>query len=820
MRAINRSAAWALTVAVNGLALGCSDAAQERLETESVKTLSAALQGPNGINADIVTDSSWGQGYCVRVVLTNQHPTASTGTWSVALNLGQSTTFSTWDGVFSGNTGAISVGPQANAVIAPGGSTQFGFCASRPNTSVVPVLVSVASDLPPANGVTVAEYKLSPAVDAEINPALPVELWASLHRPATLQAGRRYPLLVLMHGNHATCGRGSSPRIDDNSLYSETGACPANYSVVLNHRGFDYLGEDLAARGYFVVSVNTNRGVNGVSGPASDPQLLVARGRLLLRHLEQLSQWNAGATTPASLGVSLADRIDFDQVGLLGHSRGGEGVRLAYNEYRRSGSPWPARIGTAVNFRGIFEIGPTDELVAGSTIEALGTRWNVLLPACDWDLRDLDGIRVFDRMLSASEPAVNPKSFYHVWGANHNYYNSEWQIPDAGGGGTITGCINHTPLFNPAEFGSAAQRETARLAVSRFFTASVGAERQPADDALFDPAFALPVSYRVNRGWHPGGDETEYLMLEDFLGPTGTSSYGLPNQAGGGLDVEHSDFHVSPHDPSLTVGLIEIPAPSSAAFFQTNFAAPAAGFDLTSYDFLDVRADRNDSGDAEPPVDFLVQLVNEDDTLSSFVSIDQFVDLLPAPRSGSGRTLQTARIPLSMFSGAQLGAVRAVRFTFPEPIEFGLMLANIRATRATTPAGAHSPATLASPRAGAPSVAGPAATLTAPAITAGNTIESVTRAGADSVRITLRSAHFFEPRAKSLVLSIGTEQTTVARHAAGDLYGVEFVLPRAAFDRLGQREPVRVDYGPDSPTTWDFGTLDKRRLRFTGASTR
>jgi len=66
-------------------------------------------------------------------------------------------------------------------------------------------------------------------------------------------------------------------------------------------------------------------------------------------------------------------------------------------------------------------------------------------------------------MLNVPEPAANFKSFYHVFGANHNYYNSEWQIADAGGGGTITGCIDHTPLFNPAEFGSPAQTRDSPL---------------------------------------------------------------------------------------------------------------------------------------------------------------------------------------------------------------------------------------------------------------------------------------------------------------------------------------------------------------------
>ncbi len=164
-------------------------------------------------------------------------------------------------------------------------------------------------------------------------------------------------------------------------------------------------------------------------------------------------------------------------------------MRFAYNEYLRSGSSWPGLIGTPVSFRGIFEIGPTDGGVNGQFQDALGTAWNVLLPACDWDVPGLDGTRVFDRMIGQTEPTALPKSFYHVWGTNHNFYNSEWQQPDANLGGGITGCIDHTPIYDATQPGSAAQREIGRFAAVTFFTANVGADRVPSRNALFDPAF-------------------------------------------------------------------------------------------------------------------------------------------------------------------------------------------------------------------------------------------------------------------------------------------------------------------------------------------
>ena len=84
--------------------------------------------------------------------------------------------------------------------------------------------------------------------------------------PADLSGGP-FPLLVLLHGNHATCGHSSNPRIDDNLEYTFYGTCPPGYVVTPNHEGYGYLTDRLASWGYIVVSITANRGVNGAPGP-------------------------------------------------------------------------------------------------------------------------------------------------------------------------------------------------------------------------------------------------------------------------------------------------------------------------------------------------------------------------------------------------------------------------------------------------------------------------------------------------------------------------------------------------------------------------
>ena len=248
------------------------------------------------------------------------------------------------------------------------------------------------------------------------------------------------------------------------------GTCQGGYDPINNHLGYQYLATNLASWGYIVVSINTNRGINGLVGPSLnaagvdnhaglynadinlsryDPRLILTRGRLVLRHLQKLSEWNANGGTPSTVGVSLQGKLDFSNIGLMGHSRGGEGIRAAYNLYRGSGSPWQTRILSPLTFKGIFEISPTDG-AADRILEADSLPWNVILPMCDGDVIRLPCVHPFDRLLRIvsapvtqySENPKTQKSTFNVWGANHNFYNTEWQTTDS------TGCIDQIPLFS------------------------------------------------------------------------------------------------------------------------------------------------------------------------------------------------------------------------------------------------------------------------------------------------------------------------------------------------------------------------------------
>jgi hypothetical protein len=657
---------------------------------------------------------------------------------------------------------------------------------------------------------TTTEYKLPAAIDPEVLDDRFTELWASVHRPSNMPAGQTFPLLLFLHGNHATCGTGQNPRFDFDCTYTQTGTCPAGFVVAPSHRGYDYIADELASRGYVVVSINANRGINCGFGVSGDFGLNLARGRLILRHMEELSRWNSGAaSTPPSIGVSLQGRLNFDQFAMMGHSRGGEGARAAFEQYRDAGSPWPGRIGP-VNFRGIFEIGPVD----GQTSRILNadrSRWNVLLPACDGDVFDLEGVRPFDRMLQITEPAAFFKSTYTVWGANHNFYNTEWQLSDS------FGCSNHRALFTTdttVEIGSAEQRQTSFYGMLSFFTANVGVETDAGANRLFDTEFAIAPESRIDRGYHPGGGTAQWRRLEDFINPTGTSSYGLPNQAS---NVTVSHQFIPEHDFSMQGGRIEWTSASSSTFFQTNFAPAGSGFNLTGYRFLDLRLERASFGDPAE-TNFTVRLVNASGSLSSAVSIAEFVDLFDPPVGPftTHTMLQTARMPLSRFTGANLGSVRAVRLTFSSSVNTAIYVAHIRATVSTTPTG---PSVLFATAAPGGAGAGSALRASAAAvpglrrISAGNVVQSLRSKGADAVEISLRSPELFMPKGELLVFTVGGVTTSLAGYPTGDLHDIVFTLRRNDFDALAGGEAMSVRYsGGLSPVEWNFGNLDKSRL--------
>ena len=663
-------------------------------------------------------------------------------------------------------------------------------------------------------GVTVGsfEYYIPGILDTDVAP-IPIDLWARVYIPSGYSG--RLPLVVLLHGNHATCGtdNGFGPaRRDDNIQYTLTGTCPDRYIVIPNHAGYDYLARPLATWGYIVVSINANRGVTAAPGELTDRGLNLRRGRLVLRHLKHLVQLDTSASNP------LYQRIDFSHVGLMGHSRGGEGMRAAYEQYRAPGSPWPARIGAPIGFEALFEIGPVDGQTGPRTnpnrLNADGLAWTVLLPNCDGDVFNLQGVKPFDRMmLITNESPARFKATYTVWGTNHNFYNTEWQFSDS------PGCLGQTRLF-PRLLGSADQRAASSASFLAFMRGNVGPNSDPAFNQNFDPEFALPAVVsnvtRVDRGFTDSPSATITKVFDDF--PT------VPTNTYASHGVQFALGPVSQHDASQRAAAVSWTNAGPNVFFQSNAPLPV---DLSAHRTLEFRVSRqchdlrchNAGPDAHNTTNFSVQLVTGAGQLSFPVQLKDYLSLTGPVGSLTEFAgtlahpiLMTARFPLSAFGGADLSQVRAVRFAFDDTRSDEIYIANIRASSAGAGTSFVAPAAL-------PTDDTPLAWDTG---IDENAVSSMTVIPSEAVlrnqpgvEITLNSNRPFLPAGEILVLRIGDQEFDISRYSDdGSTNQVTFVLTQSEFASLKQGDQISVQYGQgDNGNGWRFGGIDKNMLK-------
>lgn len=717
-----------------------------------------------------------------------------------------------------------------------------------------------APDATPVGPLAVAtgEYDLGAQVDPLVLPGCnprsgydcKVDVRAKVYYPQTLSG--THPLVIFLHGNHGTCGRPyavppdppnmlGNPRIDDRQDYTGTGTCPTNYIESPSYLGYDYLARRLASYGYVVASVDANRGITAGPGLPGDSGLIKARGILILRNMQNLSHWNKHGGTPPGVGVELQGHLDFSNFGLMGHSRGGEGVRYAYDTYVAPGSVWPGMIEDAVTIKGVFEIAPVDFL----GINSKGTVWNIIAGMCDGDVSDLEGIDPYDRdILPPFESPQLQKSTFVVWGANHNFFNSQWQVSDATilNGSTFpsicTGTGNNA-IFTMSP-GSPQQRLTSMSSLMAFFRGNVGSAIDSTFNRNFSPSWGIPANVtdengavqpyptRADRGFTP---PVTIKVFEDFTGQTGTSSYGFPNDASN-ITIVHGT--VPNHDPSLRAGRISWTAAGSNTYFETNWTAVGHGMPTSSYKTLEIRVSRqNSSLNTDAPTDFSISLRSSGNFNTGTVKLSKYLDpnfvgqsghksLLQGPvgstDGGLHPILQTVRIPLTDFPGygnSIAGRVHGVRLTFDQTGSGAIYVANIRLSNFSVTSGD-------APDAGdlieeAQQTGGSTVpdVIRHPAVITSLSRQSAPQlGGASGVEITIASPEVFPVRDAMLSLRIGTKDFTLSRYVGGDLHRVTFTLTDAEFASLPAGAPVVAHYGKTTASghVWDCGRLDKQTM--------
>ena len=280
----------------------------------------------------------------------------------------------------------------------------------EPGRELLPVDPGVAGNLP----ITTSDYE-RPGIQL---PGMPekVEMVGHVVKPAPSAADPSHPLVVFLHGRHGYC------------YNPETGRegwrwpCRGAQQPIPSHLGYDYVQRLLASQGYVTVSIAAN-GINAQDGMLLDGGA-AARSQLVQAHLDLWASELAGSV----------HEVDLDNVVLVGHSRGGEGVSRASLEIP---------LGADYMITGQVLIGPTN--FGRQTTPYVPTV--TVLPSCDGDVIDLQGQTYTDlaRGLATGDTAM--KSSVMAVGANHNFFNTEWTpglaaapaMDDWGGKGGVCG---------------------------------------------------------------------------------------------------------------------------------------------------------------------------------------------------------------------------------------------------------------------------------------------------------------------------------------------------------------------------------------------
>ncbi len=538
-------------------------------------------------------------------------------------------------------------------------SAQTGVSPAQPfPSSATGVSGSLPGPAPPGPyAVTTTSYNLGDRAVHLSGMRGRVELAADVHYPTGLPGGP-FPLVLFMHGNHYSCYHGN--RAD------YTWPCNAGWKPLPNDAGYDYIAGRLASYGFIVASVSAN-GVNVLGNQVEDTGML-QRGELLQKHLDLWNTWTSAGGAP--FGTLFLGKVDMQNVGLMGHSRGGEGAVYGNIVNQEQGSPY--------GINAVLALAPVD--FTGQTIN--NVPFSVVLPYCDGDVSDLQGAHFFDASRYNVPDDLAPKSTVTVFGANHDFFNTTWSpsfgYPGAWDDGT--NCAGR--LRAPA------QRRVGRAYVVGFFRRYLAGTT--ALDQMWTGA-AQPQGI--------GGAKT----LVSYLAPdmpgqrldlnrfTQASSLSV-DQLGGSVIANGlaqygwcADTYEFPCIPGFSSyfdvhlpGLAQATIGGSDGTGSVRFSLPPGAGDLTTYDAFQLRAAVNPGYGLGPgmggvPVqDFSVVLVDGAGNEASVSSADVGDRPLVYPRGisqGWGHViLNQVRFPLTAFDGVNLADIREVDLRFPNAI--------------------------------------------------------------------------------------------------------------------------------------------------------
>jgi hypothetical protein len=495
----------------------------------------------------------------------------------------------------------------------------------------------------------------------------PAEIRAAVYLPD--RAPGRRPLVIFLHGRHSAC-YDPVARTTSNTQWP----CPAGQQPIASYRGYDGPANVLASHGYVVVSVSAN-GVNAADNPFSEDRGALARGEVVMRHLDLLADAVKGKGDPTMVRL-FRNRLDMDDIGLMGHSRGGEGVVKA--ALLNAGRPRPYGI------KAVLPLAPTD--FARATLPDIPMA--VILPYCDGDVSNQQGQHFYDDSLYADPGDTAFRASLMVMGADHNFFNTEWTPGVAQAPASDDWSNRNDPICAgtaPTRLTPAEQYAVGTAYIAGFFRLVQGGEESLLP--LFDGSGGTtPSAGRASVYAVAQAPARQRLDVAPF---TATSaSVRVSGSATAAVCASMLDRSPQSGYPSCAGSLTTSQAPSwtpatyagnvaatpvlrfawSDATGQVSVALPKGSRDVTCYDALTFRAALDEK--ATGAADLAVSVVDGRGASRTVPvsAVSQALTAFPGTASPLPKTwLRTVRIPLSSLRGVNLRDVREVRIAGAGP---------------------------------------------------------------------------------------------------------------------------------------------------------
>ena len=208
----------------------------------------------------------------------------------------------------------------------------------------------------------------------------------------------KYPIVSIIHGNH------SMQEFSDN--------------------GYNYLGEFLSSHGYIFNSVDQNF-LNGSWEGDFKGKEMTTRSWHFLENLSYLKELSSDSLSP------LYNKVDFNKIIFIGHSRGGEAVNLAakFNNLSTYPDNGNVKFNYDFNIIGIVTLAPTDYRYSRN-YELKNMNYLSLQGSMDSDEESFFGMRQSNRITNSIDTLVNTNIL--IEGANHSQFNTSWGNSDSG----------------------------------------------------------------------------------------------------------------------------------------------------------------------------------------------------------------------------------------------------------------------------------------------------------------------------------------------------------------------------------------------------